>query len=825
MIGRALAGLVALACAVAGAWLCWHHPLSASVALALFGLGALAMARWPWAWPVVLPALLPWLALAPWSGWITVEETDLLVLAVAAGSYARWALRPLPGDRAIDVGVPLALLLLAAWTISVLIGLQRGIADAGGAAFGWYEAYRGPMNAWRLAKPTLAVWLLLPLWIRLEATPGARATDRLTLGLALCHGAAALACVYERAAFPGLLDFSSDYRTTGPFWEMHVGGAGLDACLAMTFPFAWRQWSIARSRWASVLSLGLLLMGVYAVLTTFSRILLLALPLGVVTLLWVQRRSLGFMPLAPAGAAARSILRRQQATVGALCAVVSVVGAWLFVGAGYRGLLALLGTAALLLVLVPKTVALGRRDWLGALALAVALGPVYVFGATLLPKGPYLAFGLVLAVSGVLLLAMGRQLGTALAIAGYWVAVACLGLVAGHWGGDRGLHTAWPAMVAMALALPLLAAPWAEPWPQPWPDSLRWQGGAWALLGVSAMVTALFFGGAYMSGRVSASDSDRQGRLSHWQTSLAMVQGDTARWLGTGLGRFLDHYALTAAPGHRPGDLRLVDADGRPAMWLSTGTHTQGWGELLRLSQRIDRPQGPLTLRVTVRGAAGTSVHAEVCVKHLLYDSGCQVVDAGLPVVAATAAGAARPGASAAAVAPALAPPSSPPWQTLPFTMPAAQSQAGPGWTRPRTPVFSLSSENATQGMTVREVSLVDSRGTELIANGRFDEGGARWFFSSDRHHMPWHAKSLVIHLLFEQGWLGLVTLSAMTLAALGVAFGRARRLPLAPPLAAALVGAWTVGLIDSLIDMPRLTLLLLLLTTIAIAQRPARPA
>ena len=113
MIGRAVAGMTALLCGAAAVWLAAHHPLSAPIAVALTAVAALAVARWPWVWPVMLPALLPWLALAPWSGWITVEEMDLLVLAVAAGGYARWALRPQPHRGGIDVGAALALLLLS----------------------------------------------------------------------------------------------------------------------------------------------------------------------------------------------------------------------------------------------------------------------------------------------------------------------------------------------------------------------------------------------------------------------------------------------------------------------------------------------------------------------------------------------------------------------------------------------------------------------------------------------------------------------------------------------------------------------------------------
>ncbi len=809
MIGRAVVGITALSCAAAAVWLAVHHPLSAPLAVAMTLLAGVAVARWPWVWPVMLPALLPLLGLAPWSGWISVEEMDLLVLAVATGGYARWALRPQPRRDGIDVGAALALLLLALWTASVLISLMRGISDAGGLTLDWYQAYRGPMNALRLAKPTLAVWLLLPLWLRLEATPGARATDSLTLGLALCHASAALACLYERLAYTGLLNFSADYRTAGMFWEVHVGGAGLDACLAMTFPFVWRLWATARNRWVSALSLGLLLLGVYAVLTTFSRILLLAVPLGILVMLWMQRHRGADAPT-PSNRGSAS--RRQQLTFGILCVAIGLASAWLFVGAGYRGLIAVLGSSALLLILVPKAARLHPREWIVALAVAMALGPVWLVGAMLLPKGPYIAFALILVLSlATALGALRLPSATAMAAGGYWVAVACLGLVAWYWGDARGLHTAWPAMALLALALPLLATLW----PDPWPDNLRWQAGAWALLGVMAMVIALVGGGSYMTGRVSASDEDRQDRVTHWRTALSMIDSDAARWLGNGLGRFLDLYAVTASAGHRPGDLRLADDDGIPVLAMATGTHVQGWGELLRLSQRIARPlQGPVTVRVAVRGAPGTSVNAEVCIKHLLYDDGCLTGVAALPKVAP----ATPPEPAEAATA--TATPGG--WQTLTIVLQGAALPPDT-WYLPRTTVFSLASENAQRGLVLREVSVVDGRGVEMIDNGRFQQGGARWFFSSDKYHLPWHAKNLAVHLLVEQGWLGLASMVAMTLAAFGTAIGRGRRLPLAPALAAALAGAWAVGLIDSLIDMPRIALLLLLLTTIAIAQRPTR--
>jgi O-antigen ligase len=124
----------------------------------------------------------------------------------------------------------------------------------------------------------------------------------------------------------------------------------------------------------------------------------------------------------------------------------------------------------------------------------------------------------------------------------------------------------------------------------------------------------------------------------------------------------------------------------------------------------------------------------------------------------------------------------------------------------------------------VREISLHDADGRELLSNRRFEQGGARWFFSSDRNHMPWHAKNLAVHLLFEQGYLGLAAMGLLAgLAWWRVALGRARQHPLAPALAAALLGFGVVGTVDSLLDVPRLAMLFWLLCGVALSLKPAR--
>ena len=143
---------VMLASAGLGAWLAWNHPLWPGVLFAGFVAWGLAVACWPRLWFFVVPPALPLLNFSPWSGWLVFEEFDILLLGVLAGGYGRLAVlacgrgvraqldgpsrhqeeRLAPPDWALG---SLALCLAA----SGLLALWRGVADAGGWSFGWFD--------------------------------------------------------------------------------------------------------------------------------------------------------------------------------------------------------------------------------------------------------------------------------------------------------------------------------------------------------------------------------------------------------------------------------------------------------------------------------------------------------------------------------------------------------------------------------------------------------------------------------------------------------------------------------------------------------------
>jgi len=124
----------------------------------------------------------------------------------------------------------------------------------------------------------------------------------LAAGVATGLGWVAVAVLWERAGYPGLLDFSTHYRSTALFWEMHVGGAGLDGFLALTVPFAVHAVVQARSRWRWGFAALLAMSAAYACLTTFSRGVYLAVGFSLMVLAWLlaapwrRRRVLAMAP-------------------------------------------------------------------------------------------------------------------------------------------------------------------------------------------------------------------------------------------------------------------------------------------------------------------------------------------------------------------------------------------------------------------------------------------------------------------------------------------------------------------------------------------------
>ena len=284
-----------------------------------FGLCFFAIIYRPGFALFALAALLPWLNFSPWTGALTFSEFDLLICACSAAVCLRSA-RASSRTQASPRRGDLPLLALFVMLIAA-IGLFRGLIDARAMAAddvsAALEGYTGTTNSWRVSKSLFETLLLLP-WLSLELRRSPRAAMcRLGVGMLLGLGVVGLSVLWERSAYPGLTNFSSVYRTVALFWEMHVGGAAIDAYLALATPFVAWALHTARSPWRWAGAALLALLTAYAGLTTFSRGVYGAIvgPLLLLALwLWGQRGD---------SAARRAFLRKLL--VGALVLMVAAL--------------------------------------------------------------------------------------------------------------------------------------------------------------------------------------------------------------------------------------------------------------------------------------------------------------------------------------------------------------------------------------------------------------------------------------------------------------------------------------------------------------------
>jgi hypothetical protein len=253
---------------VAAAALAWAYPLGAWQAPVALAVWVALMWRWPVLWFVLLPAILPALDLAPWTGWIAISEADIAVLATLAVLLLRAP--PTQQDLWPDDRVRLfPRLVLALATLAWLIGMLRGFSMTANFPGGSDNPYLTWLNTVRLAKPFLCALALLPFMRARQREHGDAAVlfgAGMLVGLALV-GLAALA---ERTAFTSLADIHSDFRITATFSSMHVGGGHIGAYLAFAMPFM--IVCLLRPRlWTLVSLILLLLLSGYTLAVTFAR--------------------------------------------------------------------------------------------------------------------------------------------------------------------------------------------------------------------------------------------------------------------------------------------------------------------------------------------------------------------------------------------------------------------------------------------------------------------------------------------------------------------------------------------------------------------------
>ena len=302
-------------------------------------------------------------------------------------------------------------------------------------------------------------------------------------------------------------------------------------------------------------------------------------------------------------------------------------------------------------------------------------------------------------------------------------------------------------------------------------------------LSIAMLSTAMpVFTGQFVQARIASVGKDYAVRHAHWEDGLNMRTTDSLTTLfGMGLGSYpKSHYLLSRESSHA-GTYQLKSEAGNLFLRL-------GAGDPIYVEQIVSiEPNQNYVLKLSVRASTpDEKITVSLCEKWLLTSFKCVRTT----VTAGNQAGA---------------------WSSVEAPLATATLGDTP-WFASRQVKFALHNPADKSLIDISNVRLETEQGANLLLNGDFSKELDHWFFSAD-NHLQWHAKSLPVAVLFDQGWFGLIALCIFSILAIKRAAGRAWRGDLhAAAALAAFSGFLVVGLFDTLIDAPRFLFLLLML-------------
>ena len=314
-----------------------------------------------------------------------------------------------------------------------------------------------------------------------------------------------------------------------------------------------------------------------------------------------------------------------------------------------------------------------------------------------------------------------------------------------------------------------------------------------ASLALLAAIIAPGVLGTFMQNRIATTGADMQTRTSHWRDTYAMMTDNLHTALfGMGVGSFPRTYQVLGPEAQRPAAHRFTTEQDNSFLRI-------GHGATLYVEQIVSVvPRRDYTVKLRARGRGPDStVHVLLCDRTLLQGYGCESV---------TFSWTGEPDR----------------WKSFEATLNAGTVGENPL----RTSKLSLQNASQTASVDLDDVALLDTRGVDHLANGNFQSGADRWHFSSPFNHLPWHIKNIWLEVLFNQGWVGLLLFGALVVS---TTLRLARRLLQGDAAAAALLtsllGLLVVGAFDSILDAPRLIMMvtLAMATSVIVGRRSTR--
>jgi hypothetical protein len=741
------------------------------------------------------------------TGWQFVSEWDVIVLlALGTGLLRTLTTRP------VRIAPRTVTWLLVALCVIFIVATLRTWLPAPTLEANAINNVLSPWLAVYHGKPYLYVLLAMPLIARTVSQSGRRLGWSVVAGSWAAMFALSLGALWERYAYTGLLNFASDYRVTLGVSSMHTGSGAIDAFIALAFPISMGI-LFDRRAWLQIVGLISFPLFAYTAFVTFSRGLQLGIVVGAIcaALLFAFTKTRGTRTIAEGERAKpRSALALFLVFLaGSVAALIAM-----FPSSGYRGALAFLSCAFALFLAFSRgedqqqrgqRSAATRSDFV-AIIIGVVIAALLALASGAVTKLPYLAhaaLGVVSVLAATWVVLAKEKPNRAMRLVAQVCAVALLGTiisVAIYWGGARAIMPAIGGSVALLIGLCATRG-----------RNLAWQVsrqnaqvvglGLVCAAGVAVVLNAAFF-----KERATSSSGDLTARAAHWRTTLAVgSETVTNALIGNGAGQFFLRYALSGSVRDKPASFWLTQDERGPLLRLVAGQYQAGFGELIRVRQRIDVPAHQrFTVVLNVVPAKKPSVvEVGVCEKVLLFNAGCGMAMVEIPA-------AQFENAQIIEVKKELT--------DLPVFTPRV-------W-RPLIVTFGLDTAGTQIG--VRSIQILDDLGRNVLRNGNFEEGLNHWFHTTETFHLPWHAHNAALAAWFDAGLLGLGAW-VLFLVAMAVAVGAGLRnasrkdkgqgLRLrAATILGGICGGLAIGAVDSLIDIPRVTFWLLILCLCVLA-------
>ena len=318
----------------------------------------------------------------------------------------------------------------------------------------------------------------------------------------------------------------------------------------------------------------------------------------------------------------------------------------------------------------------------------------------------------------------------------------------------------------------------------------------WLYPGAILTVVALIAWSGVLSGTAVTSRwqhamSDVSKRFTHWSDVLALRNDSVIRSLiGRGIGSYVGLRLGDSGLTHRPGLAKLIDDNDNTYLRLIGGTYTY-------VDQRVDvEPRSSYVISLSARSTSDTEFTVSLCEKNLMNSKAC--VKHRLSVVTGE--------------------------QWTPVSTTVETGVIGVG--RPpfglKPPVaISIFFRTHGQVIDVDEIRLATEFGENLLTNGDFESGRSFWYFTHD-DHIAWHIKNLWLHMLFEQGWFGLIV---VTLLGIYLILRLVHRVGQGDQVAVILLSSFSAfvvsGVADSILDVPRSSMLVTWLVMIILLFTP----